>query len=99
LFYLGLTTFRDVCATVEINEIYRPHQTQGSPGKAVALHPSTFQSMLVKGLNVRLERVSFGRVLNVKALNVWIERLPFACTLAPSVGCRGKAASNKGGPK
>jgi len=60
---------------------------------------SFVRALLVNGLNVGLERVSFGRVLNVKALKVWLERLPFACTLAPSVGCPGRAASNKGGPK
>jgi hypothetical protein len=55
--------------------------------------------MIVNGLNVGIERVSFGRALNVKALNVWLERLPFACTFVPSVGSPGRATSNKGGPK
>ena len=99
LFYVGLTTLRDSCVTVEANGMHGPQQPRGSPDKAHALRPSTCQSLTVNGLNVELERVRFGRALVVSGLNVLFERLPFVPILVQSLGDSGRAASHRGEPK
>jgi hypothetical protein len=42
LFYLELTTFRNVCATVEINEIYDPIKTRDHPIRLTPCTPRPF---------------------------------------------------------
>ena len=62
LFYLGLTTPQSACARVRAKILYDPLRTQGSPDKAVALHPLTRLSVNVKALNLRVEMLLSARV-------------------------------------
>ena len=72
LFYVEVTTPPGACARVRDNEVYDPLRTQGSPDKAVALHPLTLPSVNAKTLNRGVEML----------LSAWVRLRPVVAAAA-----------------